>query len=52
VDFRGKDEVVVLLDGIKSLAWASGCQKCLIKADNSKNGLKFEGTKFENPDAN
>lgn len=46
IDYRGKDEVVVLLDGIKALAWATGCEKCLIKADNSKNGLKFEGKEF------
>merc|ERR1712070_499188 len=42
-EYRGKDEVVVLMDGIKSLAWATGCQKVLIKADSTKNGIKFEG---------
>jgi hypothetical protein len=45
-DFRGKEETAMLLDAIKSLAWAQGCNKCLIKADNSKNGLKFDQCSF------
>ena len=33
---------------MKELAWAKDCQKVLIKADSTKNGLKFEGNDFLN----
>ena len=50
IDFRGKDETVILLEAVKNLAWAQGCDQCVIKADNSKNGLKFDQCKFQDQD--